>query len=171
MIHSKDAYCSCKITLSMTGRIRMIVFFAGCPYGVYGVQTRRVYRTKPNHVSSITVHPLRPMHPCLSCTCWHESMILQNVLSVMAVVNVQHACLFRKARKIQLQMTVDEILNKLETQMLFSIIQAAAWRIQAANAQPSRILADLVNQVYDMGLNQPWKQAGIWLETVKTYTG
>lgn len=44
--------------------------------------------------------------------------------------------------------------------MLFSIIQAAAWRIQAANAQPSRILADLVNQVYDMGLNQAMETSG-----------
>ena len=68
-------------------------------------------------------------------------------------------------------MTVDEILNKLETQMLFFHNSGGGVTYSGGEctAQPE-FLADLVNQVYDMGLNQPWKQAGIWLETVKTYT-
>lgn len=71
-------------------------------------------------------------------------------------------CLEKARKNTVTEMTVDEILNKLETQMLFFHNSGGGVTYSGGEctAQPE-FLADLVNQVYDMGLNQPWKQAGI----------
>lgn len=142
--------------------IRTIVFFAGCPLRCLWCANPEGY-TGQNKIMYIQSRCIG----CGRCTrvCPEDVGIDLNDLAERKKCNGCGKCVevcLENARKNTVQeLTVDDIIKKLETQMLFFHNSGGGVTYSGGEctAQPE-FLADLVNAVYDMGLNQAIETSG-----------
>lgn len=163
MIHSKGRILQLQNYSVNDGEgIRTIVFFAGCPLRCLWCANPEGY-TGQNQIMYLQS---RCIH-CGRCTRVCPVRVGMNLNDPSERVKCNgcgqcvDVCLEKARKNTVTEMTVDEILNKLETQMLFFHNSGGGVTYSGGEctAQPE-FLADLVNQVYDMGLNQAMETSG-----------
>lgn len=142
--------------------IRTIVFFAGCPLRCLWCANPEGY-TGQNRIMYIQSRCIG----CGRCTrvCPENVGINLNDPKERVKCNgcgkCVDVCLENARKNTVTEMTVDDIIKRLETQMLFFHNSGGGVTYSGGEctAQPE-FLADLVNHVYDLGLNQAMETSG-----------
>ena len=142
--------------------IRTIVFFAGCPLHCLWCANPEGYTGK-NRIMYIQTRCIG----CGRCTRVCPKNVGMNLNDPIerdkcnGCGKCAEACLENARKNTVTEMTVDDIIKKLETQLLFFHNSGGGVTYSGGEctAQPE-FLAELVNNVYDMGLNQAMETSG-----------